>query len=505
GRFLAGLLVSFRARLGLRLALRLALLEFFLFPRQLELELFLLLGKLGARFGLLARRVLGFLLLLALGLGAGFLGRRTAQLGDLALRQGGIDSVRELLDVELEIVRVVAVLDGAPELELDFLVARLRAGLRAAGADRRRRPRLRRRAHRRRGHLADDSLVRIFFLAAALERAPQRDPKVLGGLVARFRVLRQRLVDHRIEVRRHRVVQRGRRGRIFLDDLLRDGPRTTAGERLLAGEELVQDDAGREYVAALVDRAAGDLLGRHVRGRADHRSRLRALGLRAVRVLDSRYAEVGELGARLRVEHHVRGLDVAVDDARVVREVERIEQLAHDAHCFLEVEALVRVEEVLQLLAANELHDQVGDVAFLGEVVHLDDVRMVEPRDGLRLARKPHRVVFRGIRVQMAFEDGLDRDPAIEFRVDTLVDHAHGALTEHALDVVAPEGFQFCFSHPLPRNEVDDPAPYSNDPTLSSHIKDLTRRNAAQPEGITHLAAVRVVASSKLMLWRVFS
>src|SRR6185312_6410872 len=50
----------FRACLGFRLALRLALLEFFLFPRQLELELFLLLGKLGARFGLLARRVLGF-------------------------------------------------------------------------------------------------------------------------------------------------------------------------------------------------------------------------------------------------------------------------------------------------------------------------------------------------------------------------------------------------------------------------------------------------------------
>src|SRR6188474_1527879 len=104
----------------------------------------------------------------------------------------------------------------------------------------------------------------------------------------------------------------------------------------------------------------------------------------------------------------------------------------------------------------------------------------------------------------MAFEDSLDRDPAIEFRVDTLVHHAHGALTEHALDVVAPEGFQFCFSHPLPRNGVDDPAPYSNDPILSSHIKDLTRRNAALPEGITHLAAVRVVASSKLMLWRDF-
>ena len=174
--------------------------------------------------------------------------------------------------------------------------------------------------------------------------------------------------------------------------------------------------------------AAGNLLGRHVGGRTHHGARLRALRLRAVAVLHARHAEVGELGARLRVEHHVRRLDVAVDDARVVGEVERVEQLAHDAHRFLDIEALVRVEEVLQFLATDEFHDQVGDVAFLGEVVHLHDVRMVEPRDGLRLAREPHRVILGGIRVEVTLEDGLDRDPAIQLRVDALVHDAHRAL-----------------------------------------------------------------------------
>jgi hypothetical protein len=131
---------------------------------------------------------------------------------------------------------------------------------------------------------------------------------------------------------------------------------------------------------------------------------------------------------------------IAMDDAGVVREVERVEQLAHDAHRFLDVEALVGIEEVLQLLAADELHHQVGDVAFLGEVVNLHDVRVVEPRDGLRLAREPHRIILGGVRVEVALEDGLDRDAAVQLRIDALVDDAHRALTERALDVVAPEG-----------------------------------------------------------------
>ena len=117
-----------------------------------------------------------------------------------------------------------------------------------------------------------------------------------------------------------------------------------------------------------------------------------------------------------------------MDDAGVVREVERVEQLAHDAHRFLDVEAFVRVEKVLQLLATDEFHDEVGDVAFLGEVVHLHDVRVVEPRDRLRLAREPHRVILGGVRVEVALEDGLDRDPAIQLRVDALVHDAHRAL-----------------------------------------------------------------------------
>src|SRR6059036_3167132 len=77
-----------------------------------------------------------------------------------------------------------------------------------------------------------------------------------------------------------------------------------------------------------------------------------------------------------------------------------------------------------------------GDIAYLAEVIHLHDVRMVEPRDGLGLAHEPHRVILGRVLVEVALQDRLDRDAAAEARVDALVDDAHGALAEGALDVV---------------------------------------------------------------------
>src|SRR5207248_805683 len=134
------------------------------------------LGHLGLALGdgIELRLDLGFALLRLFGLSLlllflllALLGRDAAQLRDLALRELGVDAGRELLDVELEVVRVVAVLDRAPEFELDFL-AGLRAGVLGL--------RLRRRcgrARRRRGDIdeiarvADDRLLRVVLVRPA--------------------------------------------------------------------------------------------------------------------------------------------------------------------------------------------------------------------------------------------------------------------------------------------------------------------------------------------------
>ena len=165
---------------------------------------------------------------------------------------------------------------------------------------------------------------------------------------------------------------------------------------------------------------------------------------------DARHAEIGELGVAAGVHHHIARLDVAVDDARLVREIEGIEQFDHEAERRVEVEALVGVEVILEFLALDVLHHDVREVAFGAEVVHLDDIAVVEPRHGAHFALEAHRNHARGFRIELAGEDGLDRDPAVQVRVEAVIHQAHRPLAEDAFDLVTAERFEFVFQSASP-------------------------------------------------------
>ncbi len=109
--------------------------------------------------------------------------------------------------------------------------------------------------------------------------------------------------------------------------LERDLERRAAGERKPASQEAVEDDAEGIDVGRGPSRPALGLLGREVRGGAHDRPGLGQRGL-AGRACD---AEVGELRAALRVEEDVRGLQVAVDDAALVRVCETGRDLGCEA------------------------------------------------------------------------------------------------------------------------------------------------------------------------------
>jgi hypothetical protein len=124
-------------------------------------------------------------------------------------------------------------------------------------------------------------------------------------------------------------------------------------ERPDAGSQFVQHNAERPDVRALVDCVAGDVLGRHVRGGSDGRAGPREAGLvfqlgdPEIKELDRpgvskmarRRARVGSCftarsRARTRTEENVRGLDVAMDDARIVGGGDRTSELYDDVECF---------------------------------------------------------------------------------------------------------------------------------------------------------------------------
>ncbi len=264
----------------------------------------------------------------------------------------------------------------------------------------------------------------------AFRGAAQSGGELVGGLKALVRALGQRLAYDSVHGPGHLHVEPRRRQRVFLQHLVHGGG-GRAAERALAGQELVEDDAGREQVRAAVDGEPHDLLGRHVARRAKHRAHLGH-----VRRLDVRDAEIGDLDAAVLEQDDIGRLDVAVNDAEPVRVAQRVEDLRHHPHDVGGREPLVRLEVALELAAANELHCDVPDAFVLADFVDRDDVGVRQPSGGLRLAAKAgdHRLGL--LARELIRANRLERDDALDHGVESFVDDTHRATAELAADLV---------------------------------------------------------------------
>ena len=213
--------------------------------------------------------------------------------------------------------------------------------------------------------------------------------------------------------------------------------RPGVGEGELARRHLEQGDPDRIEIAAGVDGSlARGLLGGHVRRRAHHRARL------GIPAADFR----GELGdAEVHQLHHVATaglldqedvvrLEVAVDDAAIVRRLQRAAALQQDGAGALKRHGPPRFQESLQRHAVQELHHEVVP-AFVGdvEVEDLDDVVVADEVDRPRLVEEAvhHRLLGRVLRMQH-----LDRDLGPDGRVLAQIDGAHSAFAEELGDPV---------------------------------------------------------------------
>jgi hypothetical protein len=199
----------------------------------------------------------------------------------------------------------------------------------------------------------------------------------LGGVGPRGGILREHLLDQRLEPERRLRALFAEERRHLEQDAREQRVRRLGGERRAAGEALEEDAAEGEHVARRRDLVvAPHALGRHVARRADEGS----LRGQRRRVADARDAEVEQPSVARVIrpdEEDVRRFDVAMHDARRVDGGERVGEPRSDRDRILHREA--SEAEALREAAADEpFHHQeapaseraVGDVA--------DHARMVD-------------------------------------------------------------------------------------------------------------------------------
>ena len=163
-------------------------------------------------------------------------------------------------------------------------------------------------------------------------------------------------------------------------------------------------------------------------GGAHHRA-----GLGDLRDAGAGDPEIGDDRLALGVDDHVLRLEVAVDDAVAVGEARRLQHLADQPHRLLGGEP--GVDQLLQGAPLHVLHRDVVGALELAAVVDGDDVGVLEPRRGFRLAAEPLDEL--AVLGEAAVQD-LQRDPALKVSVVGEPDVRHPSRADPLQHPVTP-------------------------------------------------------------------
>ena len=315
-------------------------------------------------------------------------------------------------------------------------------------------------AHRARGAAADRGQRRVErgqLDAAADERrdairrrdrARRQAGHHLGGGRTLGGIEREQLVAQPRQIGRHRAEARHQRRCVLL--LVQQDLDGAALERQPAGQRLEQHDADAVAVGGRGHRRRHRLLGRHVRGGADHGGvadpRLQGL---------AHQAEVEHHHAALAGDQHVRRLEIAVDHAGAVQGVEAHRELAHAVAEARLVEAArqrrlgaavagvaaaiaaparlgVRLPDVIEERhAGDQLHREEPVAVGVEQLAEAHQVAVLEVGAGAELGLQAVQ------RVGLDRAHGLERHHQLALAIVGLVDHAHAALADEPAQLEA--------------------------------------------------------------------
>ncbi len=189
---------------------------------------------------------------------------------------------------------------------------------------------------------------------------------------------RQRLRQDRFQLGRGAQRKGAQRWGLHGEPLARRGRRCGSRERKPARHHLVHGECQGVDIRAGVGGEPLDYLRREIRDRTKNRTG----SLRGKRAGDGVcHAEVGYLGHPVLIDQDVLGLYIAVDDALLVRVLERARDLAPVADGFGLAKAPLRLDKLAHGEAVHVLHDKEVVAFMLPGIVNRDDVGMLEPGD----------------------------------------------------------------------------------------------------------------------------
>jgi hypothetical protein len=319
---------------------------------------------------------------------------------------GDADGARR--DPDLRPTLADRALDDVVDAERQPELARIDA-VAARRAHRRQRPHPQRARHRQRiddllaeavgdlGELAARAQRQDRDRARLLHRHRRRERRRAGGEIvhARERRLERARIGEPIcrfarEAAQHDVGEHigdapyvARIGRRFAQAGERDRERIVTGERPAPRQELEQDRAERVDVGRGRDLAALDLLGRHVRRRADE-----PVAGDSGALAEARDPEVGDRDTPGLADEDVVGLEVAVQHAAGVRRRHARGDRAHDPQRLGERRRSVG-DELRERLPVDVLHRQEVIVAVLAEVERPHDIAVRHAARELYLGAEP--------------------------------------------------------------------------------------------------------------------
>ena len=261
-------------------------------------------------------------------------------------------------------------------------------------------------------------------------------------LEALLRVLLEAVQDDPVERGRQRLAPLGGRRGVLLEDRVHRLDGRVALERAASRQHLVEHDAEREDVGAVIDGLPAHLLGRHVPHRAEHRARAgqrtrvgeqRRLGLerRAGRGQLGE-AEVEDLDAAVARHEDVVRLQVAVDDPLVVRGRQPARDLAGVVDG-LPMRQRRCADARAERLPIEQFRDDVRRAVVGADVVDAEDVGVIERADRARLLLEAAEAIAVG---RERRRQHLDGDVPAEACVARAVDFAHAARPDRGQDFV---------------------------------------------------------------------